>query len=91
MGRIRHFAARTVRAETSSSTVWGMMSAVRRNQNRESVFRTSPLQGMVVSTLSKAEILSVVVIRSSSPRSRTSRTLPRLRRAAGGRSGRWSS
>ena len=43
------------------------MSAVRANQNSVRVLSTSPLHGTVASTLSKAEMRSVVVISSSSP------------------------
>jgi hypothetical protein len=64
--------------------VVGHRSAVRANHHAESRVRTSPLRGTALgSTTSKALTRSVATINSASPRSYTSRTLPRTRSGKG--------
>src|SRR5712692_3377999 len=62
-------------------TWFGTRSARRRNQKSESWVSTTPLAGMPLGrTTSKALMRSVATISSRSPRSYTSRTLPRRHR-----------
>src|SRR5215471_7158538 len=63
-----------------------MTSFSKSNQNREICVRTFPLSGMGVGiTTSKAESRSVATMRSWSPRSYMSRTLPRAEVARPGK------